>query len=400
VSGQRHDFRPSQIPGLLARWAARGESRWDAILGLMLLGGLVAIVLFVLNTPINDEAVSSVGLKISPWGLLVGLLLIAGAATIIGGILGFLFAIPRVLSNPQGDDERSKNATTPNTNLEQISDWLTKILVGVGLTQIQGAPDDLWALADRLAHGLGDGPFLRVFVLAALLYFTPAGFLWTYLYTRLQLRQELERADVDIQRLRDEISSVSEAHAEQDAKFLSAVGLVLDQPRDTPGASVQELTSLAQSATADALEEAFRKASELRRNTWRDPSTKPIMERSIPVFEALLETDHFRDSHKVRGQLAFALKDKAQPDWERAEALLREAIRLRDAAGDPARLFYEFNLAICLIEQDEAFKRGEPSPAALQAEVSKVLRPVVNFPSMEPLVADSPLAEWRRLNGV
>ena len=76
----------------------------------------------------------------------VGLLL-AAASLSVGGLAGFLFGVPRSLQTPvlppvggdgrsqkQADEIAARYAT--NTNLEQISDWLTKILVGVGLTQI------------------------------------------------------------------------------------------------------------------------------------------------------------------------------------------------------------------------------------------------------------------------
>ena len=60
---------------------------------------------------------------------------VAAAATAVGAFLGFLFGIPRTLqgNTTPGPDEIADYR--PNTNLEQISDWLTKILVGVGLVK-------------------------------------------------------------------------------------------------------------------------------------------------------------------------------------------------------------------------------------------------------------------------
>ena len=69
-----------------------------------------------------------------------------------GGIIGFLFGIPRVLQDinaptimPKNNEEDKDSANTSkssyrmqvNTNLEQISDWLTKIIVGVGLIELR-----------------------------------------------------------------------------------------------------------------------------------------------------------------------------------------------------------------------------------------------------------------------
>src|ERR1700730_13401118 len=61
--------------------------------------------------------------------------LCSSACMALGWAVGFLFGVPRVGSTPA--------STRINTNLEQISDWLTKILVGVGLTQLHKLPTAL-----------------------------------------------------------------------------------------------------------------------------------------------------------------------------------------------------------------------------------------------------------------
>ena len=97
-------------------------------------------------------------------------LFIAGASLLFGALLGFLFGIPRTLQQdkpekkpPNGGDgnkEQEENGTSyrANTNLEQISDWLTKILVGIGLTQIGKLPALLQKYAKICAPGLGSFP--------------------------------------------------------------------------------------------------------------------------------------------------------------------------------------------------------------------------------------------------
>lgn len=67
----------------------------------------------------------------------VGLFLM-GAGVSIGSMLGFLFGVPRsnVHLGPDGQAETGDEpAYVPNTNLETISDWLTKVVVGVGLVE-------------------------------------------------------------------------------------------------------------------------------------------------------------------------------------------------------------------------------------------------------------------------
>jgi hypothetical protein len=117
-----------------------------------------------------------------------------GRATLLGGgLLGFVFAIPRSLQ------EARSNVGPPgygsNTNLEQISDWLTKILVGVGLTQLREIPGQIQRLVAYLAPGLGGDTNSQAFTLALLTYFSVAGFLLGYLSTRLLLGQALRQAD-------------------------------------------------------------------------------------------------------------------------------------------------------------------------------------------------------------
>jgi hypothetical protein len=67
-------------------------------------------------------------------------ILLAGAFLLLGALTGFLFGVPRVRStSDSSNSETSKSPLTfslrgyqANTNLEQISDWLTKIIVGCG----------------------------------------------------------------------------------------------------------------------------------------------------------------------------------------------------------------------------------------------------------------------------
>ncbi|HEX8274113.1 MAG TPA: hypothetical protein VF615_15855 [Longimicrobiaceae bacterium] len=121
--------------------------------------------------------------------------------------IGFLFGIPRVL---QGDvpvdpsqgggadaaQPRDGYHIRPNTNLEQISDWLTKILVGVGLVQLGELPGALHRASLALAGGLGaPSPALQVFAAGIIVYFSVSGFTGGYLMTRIFLTGAFSRAD-------------------------------------------------------------------------------------------------------------------------------------------------------------------------------------------------------------
>jgi hypothetical protein len=130
--------------------------------------------------------------------------LIAVAFGGVGSLIGFLFGIPRTLQSSSSEPAKNGSAGTKtgsgtdayqqtvNTNLEQISDWLTKILVGVGLTQLRQIPQKLMALATYFQSGFGDSaPATLVVVLNSLVF----GFFAGYLLTRLFLAGAFSDAD-------------------------------------------------------------------------------------------------------------------------------------------------------------------------------------------------------------
>lgn len=122
--------------------------------------------------------------------------LVAGGMMFLGFIIGFLFGIPKSHSgNAQREAEQPQNALITNTNLEQISDWLTKILVGVGLTQVKEINHGLWQFAKDIAQAFGDAPASEAFVVAVILYFVLCGFLSGYIWTRMFLAGAFSLAD-------------------------------------------------------------------------------------------------------------------------------------------------------------------------------------------------------------
>ena len=88
----------------------------------------------------------------------------------------------------------------PNTNLEQISDWLTKILVGVGLVEFESIRDGILRMARSVGSGLGPGEHL-VFATGILVYFCVCGFFLSYLWTRLHLPTLLSDSEREAVRL-------------------------------------------------------------------------------------------------------------------------------------------------------------------------------------------------------
>jgi len=179
----------SGFSNLLGRLLRAGEGEpWSGPLLLAMVAGLFLIVLFAWS---RSDHVGSAATA----------LLIAGASLAAGCLVGFLFGIPRAVQTPSpaGDDARESTRDQPdyavNTNLEQISDWLTKIIIGLGLFQLSKIPSAFAALAAYLANAFGVPSVPSSWVAAALAYFGTCGFLSGYLWTRLFLSGEFSRAD-------------------------------------------------------------------------------------------------------------------------------------------------------------------------------------------------------------
>jgi hypothetical protein len=135
-----------------------------------------------------------------------GVLVIAFAAGLAGSLIGFLFGIPREVSaaepaapagapprqaasataTPAAEQRRAAGAWQLSTNLTQVSDWLTKIIVGVGLVELKNGWAAFSALSDAAAGWLFEmrhgSPAL---IPSAMIGAAVLGFLYAYIYTFL-----------------------------------------------------------------------------------------------------------------------------------------------------------------------------------------------------------------------
>ena len=117
----------------------------------------------------------------------------------VGFLLGFIFGVPRVMPGQSIVVEESKQqqnmyGINPSRNIEEISDWLTKILVGVGLVQLQQLPENIYKVAEYIASPIG-GRIHEPFAAALIIYFSILGFFSGYLLVRLYLTGQFSEAD-------------------------------------------------------------------------------------------------------------------------------------------------------------------------------------------------------------
>lgn len=393
------------MAAVLLKDRSQSERAVSTIAWCIVAGGL-GIVLFSLQT-------SSLAQFFSVFG--VGLL-IAGACVLTGGLMGFLFGIPRTLQQDRtetvannGNDKANStdNSVTyqVNTNLEQISDWLTKILVGVGLTQISALPGGIQKYADFAAAGLGARPASKAFAVAILIFYSVCGFLIGYLWTRLYLAGALRQADLanvgsKIAEVESKVSEL-EKQAEIDARALSMVQRQLNPGAGSPPISQDELNAAVAPASSSVKAQIYYLAQDIRSQNWKARQTKPIMERTIPVFRALIACDADDLYYANHGQLGFALKDQRQPNWTEAEAELTRAIEIRGSWQAKGWVIYEFNRAICRINLDPEFGAGQESAEESKNRILSDLKTASHDPELAEVIPDEDIIKkWLVLNKI
>ncbi len=79
------------------------------------------------------------------------------------------------------------------TNLDDVSDWLTKIVVGVGLVELRKIPGTIYHYSVLIA---GSDQQVAPLISAVIVYFTVLGFMTGYLTTRMFFERAFRIADL------------------------------------------------------------------------------------------------------------------------------------------------------------------------------------------------------------
>lgn len=116
------------------------------------------------------------------------------AALFSGALIGFIFGIPKIHTSAPTGLLASELTHEPNTNLEQISDWLTKIIIGVGLSQLMYVPKALQGMGEYI-YNASNRAVAPATGSATIVFFVTSGFLYTYLITKLYLSNAIKESD-------------------------------------------------------------------------------------------------------------------------------------------------------------------------------------------------------------
>jgi hypothetical protein len=158
--------------------------------------------------------------------------MLAFSAFTTGNLLGLLFGIPKAVQ-AETDELRTSGGADPrniaaNNNLVQISDWLTKVLVGATLTQVTKLPVALEYFS--VQYGREIGKPASVFILTG---FSATGFLSGYLFTRLVLQHALHRANTV-----PDLEKVKADKKNDDAPLVPVI--IMDDKKPSPNVQKEE----------------------------------------------------------------------------------------------------------------------------------------------------------------
>lgn len=115
----------------------------------------------------------------------------SAAGFFAGSSAGFLFAVPKSISGP--DLLTTQRRFRVNTNLEDVSDWLTKIILGLGLVNIDKIIQFINAVGNAAAKAIGPAQGVKLMVISSMIYGFVAAFIIVYIWTRTILTDEFEK---------------------------------------------------------------------------------------------------------------------------------------------------------------------------------------------------------------
>jgi hypothetical protein len=340
------------------------------------------------------------------WRALGVLTIVAAAAFAAGGLVGFVFGVPRI-PNGNGAPETkgaesgstgANGSVLHNSNLVQVSDWLTKILLGAGLTQMGQIGSTLGAIAQSVTAETGvHAAFIAPLVVFCVVFGFLSAYVWTFTsFTGLvsrNLREYVSAVQTHLCGMQAELNIVKDKVEQQRQAWLLIEKQIYKERHepDTPVARIREVL--------EPLEEPdfvkiFYHVRRIRHQTWN--CNKERMARTMPIFQALIDLDQKEKFHRSHAQLGYCYKDKLLPDYAAAIHCLTKAIEIRDRDRVKGWTIYEFNRAVCRIALDR--ERGGTSSLDVRDAILADLRRAASYDQLGSVLSDcgtNPIAVLR-----
>lgn len=258
--------------------------------------------------------------QVNGWIGAVGICgLIFLSAGTVGALLGFIFSVPRVISDSRGQaDVRGAGARVldTNTNLERISDWLSTMLVGVGLSQLTNLnplllqfriflAENATVYIDQGQPSAGVIPAVGPFVL---ILGAASGFLFMYLMTRLVLVGFFKESEDILSGVAVAAIRVAVAQAKVGADDTGTTGgeRVIDANKDGLAHAVENGSTVGQDLSS-ATAATFQHLSTAK--TLRNDDALEVM------FELLYEPGGYQRVIQMSGELSRTAITKRADYW-------------------------------------------------------------------------------------
>src|SRR3954468_11292839 len=207
----------------------------------------IAVVLLVGVSVLSVGVMASAGPKPAAGAIGAGvtMFLLFTASAAIGAALGFLFGLPRARFTDELSGAAASTGATggapvaprhpsahylANSNLIKVSDWLTTIVIGLGLVNLGGLLPALRTLATALKDPLGGTAYAGAIGISVLVIGVLAGFVLVYVFTTIRIRQLLE----DSEDQWDTAPDLRQTTLAEARNKISATGLRLKAPEGAP----------------------------------------------------------------------------------------------------------------------------------------------------------------------
>jgi hypothetical protein len=182
--------------------------------------------------------------------------LLSFTSAVIGGLFGFLFGMPKnsyhddhKSTEPKKENNSSKTKDTyqENTNLQEISDWMTKIIVGVGLTQFRSIYGEYVLITSKISSEGGIGPHTIICMIT--IYFYVLGFFGSYFWAKLDYNE------IITSKLNKKINKISKRSEERDKTNLKVLEIasVLDSDKNDKSTKKNYIESLIDIVTSNPM---------------------------------------------------------------------------------------------------------------------------------------------------
>ncbi|WP_194139794.1 pYEATS domain-containing protein [Flavobacterium hungaricum] len=304
-----------------------------SLIGLIL--GVIVVIGFPLASTGNGFSLVFIGL------------LLAMASLVCGFFTGTLFGMPK-------RNETDSSDYTLNNSLVEISEWLTKIIVGLGLVNLTKVPDYLNSVGQFVKKDCKDTCYVDFYAMCILVYFSILGLYMGYNYMRLVLSPQYKIADDNM--LKKQLVKVNEKLEETtiENKKLKEAATDLQDEMNVKGNVTKELIKMVNQPEIP-IEDIQITSSEI--------ASREDVNESEETIQSYVDNMINEAKEKLKRGLVINPIDPQQGQWG-GKAINNER-ELSAAVVEFSRWIFEINITIKSTNDNKPLQSGEVILVAL-----------------------------------